>query len=489
SSRPIILLATGLADREARVIKINDDANTVEDTQTSQKPMTDGVIYRHDGIDQDAEVAYFCNGSGEDVLRQRIKDGTYSSASHTAKADHLGVVGADLWRSEGYLVSKLTLNTDPGIDTNWAVTKIPVGRPLYPVNKILDLGGSPLCLTGEGVFRYNPAPRSARFDNLTPFITPHPDNGKGGFMDGRGRVYYPTETEGILVLTFGSQSQQRPLRFNFVDRDTPSGRIGAMTADDEHIYAAVNPGSIRTEQLSLYVQKVVDEGGGGEAWTNYTTEATDLKYTTTIDLTDLDNVNNDYLYIGATEPFWDLFLEVLDKHGGTARAWSMEFSAGSGSWTATTEYDSTYSGVRRGTVSFGLGGIIGDIVADGSWQKDTVNSITDRYWVRLSANGTMTGTGTIWRVSIAPYRPPIDKDLFPQTGPALAGALPHILVGSWRGETLVWHQVWTLQSPQIEQLLIGRTTGRNSFGRQTLWAITDTGFFHMPIGPSAHPSR
>ena len=128
-------------------------------------------------------------------------------------------------------------------------------------------------------------------------------------------------------------------------------------------------------------------------------------------------------------------------------------------------------------------------MADGSWQKDTVNSITDRYWVRLSANGTMTGTGTIWRVSIAPYRPPIDKDLFPQTGPALAGALPHILVGSWRGETLVWHQVWTLQSPQIEQLLIGRTTGRNSFGRQTLWAITDTGFFHMPIGPSAHPSR
>jgi len=252
------------------VAKIQDGAFSIENFQ-SGSPYTSGILYRHDGSDADEEAAFFCNGNAQDEIERRKKNGAYTSDGiDDAKADILAIVGGDLWRAKGYKLSQLTINTSPGTDANWG-TEIPVGRPTWPVNMILDLGGSPLVLKGDGVFRYNPAPSAAVFDPLTPFIDPHKDNGKGGGMDGRGRIYYPTADGHILVLSFGAQSQQGPLRKHTFNRDTPWGTISTIAAGPDHIYGAIDPGSVRNQQLGLTVKTYDDSAS---AYTDHTTVVT-----------------------------------------------------------------------------------------------------------------------------------------------------------------------------------------------------------------------
>ena len=487
-NQPIILVA-GRNNTQRYVILIQNDSETLENQNTSAG-YTDAVLYRES--DGTTEMAFFCNGSSEDALEQRSKGASYSRSGHDAKADHLSLVGGDLWRSVGSTVSKLTLDTDPGVDSNWGVA-IEVGTPSYPVNKILDFGGSPLVLTGQGVFRYNPSPFQARFDNLTAFVAPHPDNGKGGSMDGRGRIYYPTENEGLLVLTFGAQSQQRPLRFNTIDRDTPFGRIQTLVADDEYVYLALKPGTNRTVAPINKVFTVVDldGGAGGPTWVDATTNATDHKHSTVVALTDM-GANDNYLYILADEPFWGVWIDVAVATTGSATIWRLAYSdtPGSNSFTSISNelvLDSTGGGLRSGLVAFDAGT---DIYADGSWTTTTVNSVSGKYGLRLQGSGATTSL-TAWRIAIIPYRPPLDttQALMRWTGQMLAGAQPKILVGSWAGERFIYQDVWTPTSAQIDQLVVGRTTGKNSVGRQTLWAATHRGFYHVAIGPTGDPAR
>ena len=487
-NQPIILVA-GNNNTQRYVIRIQNDSETLENANTSAG-YTDAVLYRES--DGTTEMAFFCNGQSEDAIEQRNKAGTFTKSGHDAKADHLSLVGGDLWRSKGSTVSKLTLDTDPGVDSNWGVA-IEVGVVSYPVNKILDFGGSPLVLAGDGVFRYNPSPFQARFDNLTPFVAPHPDNGKGGSMDGRGRIYYPTENEGLLVLTFGAQSQQRPLRFNTIDRDTPFGRIQTMVADDEYIYLAVKPGTNRTVAPIDKVFTVVDldGGSGGPTWVDATSSATDHKYSTSVALTDMGTADN-YLYILADEPFWGVWMDVLVATTGSATVWRAAYSdtPNSNSFTGITNslvLDATGGGLRSGFIGFDAGT---DIVADGSWTTTTVNSVSGKYGFRLQGSGTTTSL-TAWRIAIVPYRPPLDttQALLRWTGQMLAGAQSKILVGSWVGERLIYQDVWTPTSAQIDQLVISRTTGKNSVGRQTLWAASQKGNYHVAIGPTGDPAR
>ena len=110
--------------------------------------------------------------------------------------------------------------------------------------------------------------------------------------------------------------------------------------------------------------------------------------------------------------------------------------------------------------------------------------------------GTVTQGGTttypvpdIRQVYVAPYRPAIDATLMPTSGQALAGCLPKILVGSWRGDTIIWDDVWTLDAARVEQLVIGRTTSAESLGQQTMYAICGDGIHYWPIGTEAHPAR
>lgn len=485
SNNPIILYATGIADGTSRVAKIEDGAISTDNDQASGKQYTHGVLYRHNGSDADVEAAFFCQGAAGLAIIRRDKDGTYDT-SGDAKADRLAVIGSDLWRvTGGYKLEKLTVDTSPITDSNWSGTQIPVGLPSFDINEVVDFGGSPFPLKGDGVFKYNAAPSSAVFENLTPFISPHPDNGKGGIVDGRGRIYYPTEDNGILVLTFGSQSQQRPTRFNTIDRDTPWGRITALAADAEYVYAATEPGSVRTQQLGLTVKK--DLNG---SFTDYTTETTDQKYGTEADFTDVDTPASDFIKVGVDEPFWGVvFLLSSARTNETVVVLDMDFSTSSG-WTAggQSHFDSTSVFFQDGSIVID-GNNFGDLFADGTWEKRTEDG-DSKYWVRISpTTGTLAGA-KVRQVYIIPYRPPLDPALFPgELGSAIAGALPKILVGQWRGETIVWQDVWTLLSQRIEQLLISRTSATATTGQRTLWAIHKDGAKYMPIGPDAHPAR
>lgn len=487
---PFLLLAEGTGTSTARVAKIEDDSST--SASQSIDPYTDGILFKYDKdatTDPDEEMAWFCNGQSNDAFVRRKKDATFSSAGHDAKADVLGVVASDFYRGKGYLFSKLTADTDPGTDSNWGVG-IPVGRPTYAINKILPLGGSPIVCKGDGVFKYNPAPSTAIFDNLTPYITPHPDNGKNAFTDGRGRIYYDTEDGHILVITFGAQSLQTPTRLNWVDRDTPWGRISAMTADMEDIYAAVEPGRVKTQQLGITVQS--DDGG---VFTNHTGNVTDQKYSTLADWTALTSGGSDFIYIGADEPFWGMQFDLVGTRTGNNPPISAKsFSDGGGGWTDIhlTSFDSTYGFMRSGFINLknAADDTATDFFASAAWGKNTVNSIS-KYWIRLTVGAAMTGV-TAREVSICPYRPPLDVDLFAISGPMLAGALPKILVGQWRGESIVWHDVWTLDCSTIDQLMVSRTTMANSQGPRTLFALTGlptNGLRYIPVGIEANPLR
>ncbi len=483
SNNPIILYSTGLADGSSRIVKIEDGAIATDEDTAAAKQYTHGVLYRHDGSDADVEAAFFCQGSasGDSVIHRRIKDGTVNTAGD-AKADRLAVIGADLWRvTAGYKLEKLTANTNPLTDANWGPAQTPVGNPSWPINEVVELGGSPFPLKGDGAFKFNAAQSVATFENVTSFITPHIDNGKGSIVDGRGRVYYMTVHDGILVLSFGSQSQQRPFRLNTIDRDTPWGRISTLAADAEYVYAATEPGSVTTQQLGLTVKK--DLNG---TFTDYTTVTTDQKYATEADFTDVDTTNSDYIKIGADEPFWGFVVQLSSfRTDESIVNINIEFSTVAGWTTITTNFfDST-------SVFFQDGAIVldSDMFNDSLWKKRTEDS-DEKYWIRITPlSDTLAGV-KVSQLWLIPYRPAIDTSLFfTEMAQTIAGALPKILVGQWRGETLVWQDVYTLQAPRIEKLVISRTSAANTTGGRNLWAIHKAGAHYISIGPDAHPAR
>jgi len=486
---PMILYSTGLADTTSRVARIMNNTIITDEDQASTKRYTHGVLYRHDGTNADAEAAFFCRGSGAagSPIRRLLQSGVY--AQDTAKADRLVVVGPDLWRViDGYKMEKLVADQSPLSELNWGPTRYVVGSPAYDINQAVELGGSPWALKGDGVFKFNPA--SGVFENQTPFIVPHVDNGKGGTVDGRGRIYYPTVSAGVLVLGFGSQQQERPTRFSSFDRDTPYGRISVFAADEEYIYAAVEPGTVRANVtaatpngLGMVVKKDING-----IFTPYTTQATDQSYATEVDISDIDKTPtaNEWLYVGADEPFWGIYGQISAARTNTiVLGITVEYSTATG-FSDAGSLDST-------SVFFQDGAIVidpaTDIVADGSWVTRVVDGDT-KYWLRFQPTaGTFAGA-KLSHLYLIPYRPAPDPNLFAvDIGRAIAGALPKILVGQWRGERLIWQDVWTLATPRIEQLVVSRTAGANSTGIRNLWAIHKQGATYVSVGPEAHPAR
>lgn len=199
----------------------------------------------------------------------------------------------------------------------------------------------------------------------------------------------------------------------------------------------------------------------------------------------IDSSGNDYIYIRSTEPFWGIFFELRTANAGaTAPFQSVEYSAGSGSWTSMTSKDSTLAFTQDGCLAFLP---TADPYAAGLWVTDTVDSVSG-YWIRITPDVTMTDT-VLSKVYICPYRPAIGEDEIPFSAQALAGVLPKILVGTWAGERIIWQDVWTLESARVMKMLVGRTRGANSTGNLTLWAFCQDDIFHMPIGPEADPAR
>src|SRR3990172_8313195 len=383
---PMILYSTGLADTTSRVARIMNNTILTDEDQASTKRYTHGVLYRHDGTNADAEAAFFCRGSGAagSPIRRLLQSGVY--AQDTAKADRLVVVGPDLWRViDGYKMEKLVADQSPLSELNWGPTRYVVGSPAYDINQAVELGGSPWALKGDGVFKFNPA--SGVFENQTPFIVPHVDNGKGGTVDGRGRIYYPTVSAGVLVLSFGSQQQERPTRFSSFDRDTPYGRISVFAADEEYVYAAVEPGTVRANVTAATpngLGMVVKRDIAG-TFVTFTTQATDQDYSTEVDLTTIVTQDSHSLKIGADEPFWGLYAQVSALRTNVAiLAMKLEISTGVGTWATVDVLDST-------SVFFQDGAIVldpaTDVVADGTWKVGggaDVDNVANKYWLRIT---------------------------------------------------------------------------------------------------------
>ncbi len=497
---PIVRWFAGQGSAIAQLIRLQpNNTPSVTNAAGSVDPWTKAVLYRNDGSDADAEVAWLCNGSGNDNIYEVLKNNTIRNANHDIKFDGLAVVGSDLWGWQGYKVRKLTTDSDPGKAASWNVA-IPVGLPSYDVNNIIVLGDSPIVIKGDGVFTFNK--RTGDFDPLTPAITPHPSNGLASFTDGRGRIYYDTVQGDLLVITFGFQSQQGPARTAMINRDTPWGRITALTADMEHIYAAIEPGATRTQNISGL--KVVLEDGG--VFTDETTAATNGDPSDIIDIGLLANTAPDFIWIGANEVFHGAYIEMQPDSTRTSDENDeliISYGLSGGSYQ-DTEATHLVLGSHDGTSVFGKDGLItmqdsnsGDLpnLSSNPWAKTTIDSgglNLERFWMRITPGSSTALTGAkIAAVSLVPYRPPLgNQGNFPRLAYALSSALPKILVGTWRGDEMIWQDTWTLDIPEIEQLVITQNRNDNiQDTRRTLIAIDREGYTLMQVGADGSALR
>ena len=457
-------------------------------------PWLKAVLYRNDGSDADAEVAWMCNGAANDNIHELLKDGTGPrNTSHDVKYDGLAVVGGDLWGWAGNKIRKLDLDADPGLTASWA-TATAVGIPSYDINEVVDLGNSAVVLSGSGVFLWDP--QIVEWRNLTPAITPHPDNGKGGFTDGRGRVYYPTVQGDLLVLTFGFQSQQAPVRSHTINRDTPWGRMSALTADMEHVYAAIEGGATRTQGISGF--KVLSDNGG--VFTDHTTNLTDGAFNSVADW-ELLTETADQIWVGADEPFHGVYFRFQPGQTRTTAQGDVPkiaYGLSGGGYQDETALPGAAFASHDGTSSFSKDGLITiqndnseDLLAiSAAWTKTTVDS-KERYWMRITppSSTALTGVKAI-SAHLVPYRPPLgNQGNFPRLAYSLSSTHPKILVGTWRGEELVWQDTWTLDDAEIEQLVVTQQTSDFVKSRRALAAISREAVTFIPIGADGSALR
>src|SRR3990167_10352133 len=161
----------------------------------------------------------------------------------------------------------------------------------------------------------------------------------------------------------------------------------------------------------------------------------------------------------------------------TSVVWDSLFRSitGNSDGAASTMLDSTLNFGRDGALIFldGAGGFSDTYnLATDPWRAagDADSNSVSAFWQKIIVGGVLTGA-KIREVSLIPYRPPVDPDLFPMTAYKQGGALPSILVGTWVGERIVWHDVWTLPSPQVDHLLVARSHHAGATSEMSLYAM------------------
>lgn len=139
----------------------------------------------------------------------RATSGTYTQASDNTFAIALGVVGSQLWRAEE--TNEISFcNSSPRTLANWSPadgSEYTAGDETFAVHTIIDYGGIPWVLKGDGA--YAPDPQS-RFKNQTPQIkrTPNVDNGKGSFV-AQGALWIPA-VDGLYRIKPGKSHKRGP---------------------------------------------------------------------------------------------------------------------------------------------------------------------------------------------------------------------------------------------------------------------------------------
>ena len=124
----------------------------------------------------------------------------------------------------------------------------------------------------------------------------------------------------------------------------------------------------------------------GPTWTNDTAEAATGGGTAFT----LPGATTDYFYIGSGEQF-NLLSFVLSTMGSYATL-TWQYSQGNGNWNTLTVTDGTNKFAQNGNITF---------TPPSDWKFDTVNSIANFFWVRVSA-ASVTTAATCLQILLNP---------------------------------------------------------------------------------------
>ena len=180
--------------------------NPADDTLTEDEDLGVGVS-AVDACVFNNELVIACGAATKIFTRNTA--GTYTQATNNTFAIALGVVGSLLWRAHdtnqmsNCSSAPLTLANYQPADPN----EYTVGDTTYAINAIIDYGGIPWALKGDGA--YAPDPQS-RFKNQTPAAakTPHVDNGKGAWV-AQGALWFPSSS-GLYRIKPGKNPKRGP---------------------------------------------------------------------------------------------------------------------------------------------------------------------------------------------------------------------------------------------------------------------------------------
>jgi hypothetical protein len=124
----------------------------------------------------------------------------------------------------------------------------------------------------------------------------------------------------------------------------------------------------------------------GPTWTDYTAESQSTLGTPFT----LLGATSDYGYFGHREKFNNLTFSLTAL--GTYGALLWETCDGDGTWTTLAVTDGTSGLHQNGAVIF---------TPPSYWKQDTVNSVANKFWVRVSA-ASVTTPATIYNIQINP---------------------------------------------------------------------------------------
>ena len=171
-------------------------------------------------------------------------------------------------------------------------------------------------------------------------------------------------------------------------RFTARGEIRPTSQATRDQISALADGTARVldlEETTLTVLEKCLRFQTGPTWTDNTAESQSAGGTPFT----LLGASSDYAYFGHREKFnkTQFDLETLGNYG--ARTW--EYSKGDGTWgTLTIDIDGTSGFSQDGTVLF---------TPPSDWKRDTVNSISNKFWVRVKV-ASVTTPATVNQIQI-----------------------------------------------------------------------------------------
>ena len=366
-----------------------------------------------------------------------------------------------------YHITKIPAGSDPTLVASCG-GGVPCGHSDWAANDLAPYGNTVLVSKPDGLYYWDDQGKIFRnaMDRLK--LMPHSWNGSG-MEAGENGVWYPT-ADGRLFFWDGYDiTEQTPWKDAELPRDGRIGRITAVADRGDSVAVVTTPWHVRVDgpRASAACGLKVIKVDGGTA-TDLTTDVTDGSLATpaAANMNAWGNGGGDYLYFGSDVPPEGYILRVTRNPNTAAQYFATpEYSNGAGGWVSFTAIiDSSIledSGKSLRVTSYPKGeshSILSwtDINGFDLIKKDDVafgggvGTITNKYWVRFGDGSTtgMTATTTIDQVELVPARAGVPIAANDYTHRDRAGGLVHIYIGRRRGGKILWHDVYTIDSPE-----------------------------------------